>query len=48
MVPRRAASAFLRAEKSFRGIMGYKDLWTLEAALGRSKIGRIDKSEGAA
>jgi hypothetical protein len=48
MVPRWAASAFLSAEKSFRGIMGYKDPWTLETALGRSKTGRIDKSEGVA
>jgi transposase-like protein len=33
MVTRWAASALLKAEKSFRRIMGYKDLWQLEAAL---------------
>ena len=34
MVLRWAVSAFLSAEKNFRKIMGYKDLWTLEAILG--------------
>jgi len=34
MVLRWAASAFLSAKKNFRRIMGYKDLWTLEAILG--------------
>ena len=33
MVKRWAASSLLAAEKSFRRIMGYKDLWMLEAAL---------------
>jgi hypothetical protein len=27
------ASAFLRTEKHFRRIMGYRGLWTLEAIL---------------
>ena len=44
MVKRWAASSLLAAEKSFRRIMGYKDLWILEAAL---KAG-IDLSEKAA
>ena len=35
MVLRWAASASLATEKRFRKIMGYKDLWTLQAALGR-------------
>jgi putative transposase len=43
MVLRWEASAFLSAEKNFRRIMGYKDLWILEAILGRSTIIRIDK-----
>jgi transposase-like protein len=33
MVLRWMASAFLRTEKRFNKIMGYRDLWTLEAAL---------------
>ena len=33
MVRRWMASAFLRTEKNFRKIMGYRDLWTLEAIL---------------
>ena len=33
MVCRWAAAAFLDTEKSFRKIMGYKDLWMLAAAL---------------
>ncbi|MCH8158164.1 MAG: IS256 family transposase [Nitrospinae bacterium] len=48
MILRWAASAFLDAEKNFRRIMGYKDLWILEAALGRSKVARIDKKKRAA
>ncbi len=35
MVLRWAASALLMTEQSFRKIMGYRDLWTLKAALGR-------------
>ena len=48
MVLRWAASAFLSAEKNFRRIMGYKDLWTLEAILGRSIVTRIDKYKNLA
>lgn len=33
MVRRWVASAFLATEKSFRRVMGYKDLWMLKAAL---------------
>ena len=43
MVLRWAVSAFLSAEKNFRKIMGYKDLWTLEAILGRLTVTGIDK-----
>lgn len=35
MALRWAASALLMTEQSFRKIMGYRDLWTLKAALGR-------------
>ncbi len=48
MVLRWAASAFLSAEKNFRRIMGYKDLWILETALGRSKVTHIDKKKRVA
>ena len=48
MVLRWAALAFLAAEKNFQRIMGYKDLWLLEAALGRSKVTRIDKNKKVA
>jgi putative transposase len=37
MVLRWAASALLMTEQSFRKIMGYRDLWTLQAALGRNQ-----------
>ena len=37
-----------RAEKNFRSIIGYKDLWTLEAALERSKVTFIDKNKKVA
>jgi hypothetical protein len=30
-------SAFLRTEKNFRRIMGYRELWTLEAILNESQ-----------
>jgi len=33
MVIRWLASAFIRTEKRFKMIMGYRDLWTLEAIL---------------
>jgi len=35
MVERWAASSFLATEKNFRRIMGWKDLWQMEAILGR-------------
>ena len=44
MVKRWVASAFLSTEKSFRRIMGYRDLWMLKAALDEG----IDKGEKAA
>ena len=37
MVKRWMASAFLATEKSFRKMMGYRDLWALEAILDGSK-----------
>ena len=37
MVLRWAASALLMTEQNFRKIMGYRDLWTLKAALGRNQ-----------
>ena len=44
MVKRWAASSLLAAEKSFRRIMGHKDLWMLEAAL----KGEVDSQEKVA
>ena len=38
MVRRWLASAFLRTEKIFRRIMGYRELWTLEAILSESQF----------
>ena len=40
--------SFLSAEKNFRRIMGYKDIWTLEPILGRSTVTRIDKYKNLA
>ena len=37
MVKRWAAAAFLATEKNFRKIMGYRDLWMLDAILNGSK-----------
>lgn len=37
MVKRWMAAAFLRTEKNFRKIMGYRELWALEAILNGSK-----------
>ena len=37
MVERWAAASFLATEKNFRRIMGWKDLWQLEAILGRKR-----------
>jgi len=48
MVARWAAAAFLDAEKNFRKVMGYRELWMLEAALGRKFTKQIaDKQEAA-
>ena len=38
MVLRWAASALLMTEKNLRKIMGYRDLWMLEAALQRKIV----------
>ena len=38
MVKRWAAAAFLDAEKSFRRIMGYRDLWMLKAVLSEPQV----------
>ena len=43
MVLRWAGSAFLATEKSFRRMMGYRDLWILAAALDRH-VDREDKA----
>jgi hypothetical protein len=48
MVLRWAASAFLDAEKNFRKIMGFKDLWMLEVALQRKSVKTVDKNVEAA
>jgi hypothetical protein len=37
MVQRWAAASFLATETNFRRIMGWKDLWQLEAILGRKR-----------
>jgi len=37
MVQRWAAASFLATEKNFRRIMGWRDLWQLEAILGRKR-----------
>lgn len=37
MVKRWMASAFLATEKNFRKVMGYRELWALEAILNGSK-----------
>jgi transposase-like protein len=47
MVLRWAASAFLSAEKNFRKIMGFKDLWLLETALGRKSAMNLDEERKA-
>lgn len=49
MVMRWAAACFLDAEKSFRRIMGHKDLWILEASLSdRESSITIEKKEQVA
>ena len=44
MVKRWAASAFLDAEKSFRRILGYRDLWMLKAILNENQVANADKA----
>ena len=49
MALRWTAAGFLEAQKSFRKIQGVKDLWILQAALGRPlKQARVDVSKKAA
>jgi hypothetical protein len=49
MVLRRAAAGFLEAEKGFRKIMEYRDLWVLKAVLDeRSAKKHLDSKEEAA
>jgi len=43
MVLRWAAAALLMTEGNFRRIMGYRDLWMLEAALGRKSAASQEK-----
>ena len=43
MAKRWAAAAYLRTERNFRSIMGYKDLWALKAIL----EGKADKASNA-
>ncbi len=43
MVLRLAAAALLMTEKNFRRMMGYRDLWMLEAALGRKTAATQEK-----
>ena len=44
MVQRWAAASFLATEKNFRRIMGWKDLWQLEAILGRKEVIKLQSS----
>ena len=48
MAVRWAAAAFLDAEKSYRRIMGYKDLWILKAHLDELGTPPVDGKEAAA
>ena len=48
MVERGVAASFLVTEKNFRRIMGWKDLWQLEAILGEKVSDQVTvKQEGA-
>jgi putative transposase len=47
MALRRTATGFLEAENSFRKIQGYRQLWVLCSALGRS-VEEVDLKAGAA
>ena len=48
MAVRWAAAAFLDAEKGYRRIMGYKDLWMLKAHLDELGTPPVDGKEVAA
>ena len=48
MILRWVAAAFLLTEKNFRKIMGYQDLWTLAAILGRTSIATASQKEKVA
>jgi hypothetical protein len=49
MVLRWMASAYLEAEKYFRRIQGYRDLWVLSTALGRARsTSKVDLNTKAA
>ncbi len=48
MILRWVAGAFLLTEKNFRKIMGYQDLWTLAAILGRTSIATASQKEKVA
>ena len=44
MVKRWVAAAFLDAEKSFRRILGYRDLWMLKAVLNKDRVANRQKA----
>jgi putative transposase len=44
MVKRWVAAAFLDAEKSFRRILGYRDLWMLKAILNENQVANAEKA----
>ena len=44
MVKRWAAAAFLEAERSFRRILGYRDLWMLKAILNENQVANDQKA----
>ncbi|MEO8630664.1 MAG: IS256 family transposase, partial [Betaproteobacteria bacterium] len=48
MVLRWMASAYLDAERSFRRIQGYRDLWVLSTALGRASTAKVALNTKAA
>jgi putative transposase len=45
MVLRWTAAGYLQAEKAFRRIQGFRDLWILAGALGRKKEGDVVAQE---
>jgi putative transposase len=48
MALRWTAAGFLEAEKSFRKVLGYKELWILRAALGRDRVNAAEAMKKAA